>query len=164
MVDSWCFRGNPYALGIPHLGWHLPDVERHELYVGSPFIVLIAVERFTMALADPQTLTVNTVAKTLNRIKSDGYSAEYATDDEAFKMKISHQDSKNRTRRMVRIDQRVVAADPLTSINEYKTLGVYLVIDEPEYGFSDTEIDYVVQAFKTWLSSATVLKVCGSQS
>jgi predicted Zn-dependent peptidase len=78
-------------------------------------------------------------------------------------MKISHQESKSRTRRMVRVDQRVVATDPLTSVNEYKTLGVYLVMDEPEYGFSDTEIDYVVQALKTWLSTANVLKVLSNQ-
>lgn len=116
-----------------------------------------------MALADPQTITVNTVEKTLNRIKSDGYRSEYQTDDEAFKMTVSHQEAKDRTRRMVRIDQRVVAADPLTSANEYKSLGIYLVIDEPEYGFSDAEIDYVVQALGAWLTTANVTKVCSNQ-
>lgn len=116
-----------------------------------------------MAFTDPQTITVNTVAQTLNRVKSDGYPSEYHEVDEEFKMTISHQESKNRTRRMIRVDQRVVAADPLTSVNEYKDLGVYLVIDEPEYGFSDAEIDYVVQALCTWLSTANVTKVCGNE-
>lgn len=116
-----------------------------------------------MAFTDPQSITVNTVAQTLNRIKSDGYRSEYLEADEEFKMTISHQESKSRTRRMIRVDQRVVAADPLTSVNEYKNLGVYLVIDEPEYGFSDTEIDYVVQALCTWLSTANVTKVCGNE-
>jgi hypothetical protein len=64
---------------------------------------------------------------------------------------------------MIRVDQRVVAADPLTSVNEYKNLGVYLVIDEPEYGFTDTEIDYVVQALTAWLTTANVTKVCGNE-
>lgn len=116
-----------------------------------------------MALADPQTLTVNSVDQTLNRIKSDGFRSEYATSDETFKLIVSHQESKNRTRRMVRVDQRVVAADPLTSQNEYKSLGVYLVIDEPEYGFSDTEIDYVVQALGAWLTTSMTGKICGNQ-
>lgn len=116
-----------------------------------------------MAFTDPQTITVNTVAKICNRIKSDGYKSEYLTADEEFKLTISHQSSKNRTRRMVRVDQRVVAADPLTAVNEYKSLGVYLVVDEPEYGFSDTEIDYVVQALGTWLSTANVTKLCGNE-
>lgn len=117
-----------------------------------------------MAFTDPQTLTVNSVAKTLNRIKSDGYSAEYAAADEEFKMRISHQESKSRTRRMVRADQRIVATNPLTSVQEYKTLGVYCVIDEPEYGFDDTTINYLVQALVTWLSPTNVAKICSSQS
>lgn len=116
-----------------------------------------------MAFTDPQSITVNTVAKSLVRIKSDGYRSEYATADEEFKFIISHQSSKNRTRRMVRIDQRVVAADPLTSVNEYKTLGVYLVIDEPEYGFSDSEIDHIVQALAAWLTTANVGKICANE-
>lgn len=116
-----------------------------------------------MAFADPQTITVNTIAKTLNRVKTEGTRSEYATDDEAFKMVISHQESRNRTRRMIRVDQRVVAADPLTALNEYKTLGVYIVIDEPEYGFADVDIDYVVQALKTWASTANVLKALSNQ-
>lgn len=116
-----------------------------------------------MAFTDPQTLTVNTVEKTLNRIKSDGYRSEYATSDEEFKMTISHQESKNRTRRMVRVDQRVIAEDPLSALNEYKSLGVYVVIDEPEYGFTDADIDYVVQALKAWLSTGNVGKVCGNE-
>lgn len=116
-----------------------------------------------MAFADPQTITVNTVAKTLNRIKSDGYRSEYSASDEAFKMTISHQESKGRTRRMVRIDNRVVATDPLTSESEYKNLGVYAVIDEPEYGFDDADIDHVVQALIAWLTTANVTKVLEHQ-
>lgn len=116
-----------------------------------------------MAFTDPQTITVNTVAKTLNRVKSDGLRSEYVTDDEEFRFTISHQESKTRTRRMVRVDHRVVAADPLTSVNEYKSTGIYLVIDEPEYGFTDAEIDYDVQALNTWLSTANVTKVLSGQ-
>lgn len=116
-----------------------------------------------MAFTDPQTITINTVAQTLNRVKSDGYQSIYSKDDESVKLTISHQESKGRTRRMARIDNRVVAADPLTSVNEWKNLGVYLVIDEPEYGFDDQDIDYVVQALLAWLTSANVLKICSSQ-
>jgi predicted Mrr-cat superfamily restriction endonuclease len=137
------------------------------MLLGEQHILVITFTLYSMeaamALADPQTLTVNTVAKTLNRVKSDGYRSEYATDDEEYKMIVSHQELKNRTRRMVRVNQRVVAADPLTSVNEYKDLGVYLVVDEPEYGFSDTNIDYVVQALCDWLTSAQVAKVLSQQ-
>jgi hypothetical protein len=85
------------------------------------------------------------------------------TADEEVKFTLSHQASNTRTRHMARVDQRVIAEDPLLATNEYKTLGCYLVIDEPEYGFTDGEIDYVVQALKTWLSSANVAKILGSE-
>lgn len=114
-------------------------------------------------LADPQTVTVNAVAQTLNRVKSDGFKSEYATADEVYKFVVSHQESGKRTRRMVRIDKRIVAADPLSSINEYKSLGVYIVLDEPEYGFTDDDIYDVVAGLLGWLTEANVLKVCSSQ-
>jgi len=117
-----------------------------------------------MSFSDPQSITVNAVAQSLVRIKSDGTKSIYRTADESFTFTISHQSSKTRTRRMVRVDQRIVAADPLTAVNEYKTLSFYVVIDEPEYGFTDTQIDYVVQALKTWLSSGNVGKICASES
>lgn len=116
-----------------------------------------------MALSDPQTVTINTVDSTCARIKSDGFKSIYATSDEAVKLTVSHQEAKNRTRRMVRLDQRVVAADPLTSVNEYKSAGIYVVIDEPEYGFTDTELDYLVQALTAWLSTANVTKILGNE-
>jgi hypothetical protein len=116
-----------------------------------------------MALADPQTITIDTVEKTLNRIKSDGFKSIYATADEEVKLTISHQESKGRTRRMARIDVRTIAADPLTSENEYKVLGFYVVFDEPEYGFEDDEIYDVVLGFQTWLTETMVGKICGNQ-
>lgn len=117
-----------------------------------------------MAFTDPQSVTINGVAKSMPRISTESAQSLYSTADEEVKMRISHQAAKDRTRHMVRIDQRVVAADPLTSVNAYQSVGVYLVVDEPEYGFSDAEIDYVVQGFKTWLSTANVLKVLGAES
>lgn len=117
-----------------------------------------------MAFSDPQTVTIDAVPHTLNRVKSDGYRSEYHEDDETLKMTLSHQESGKRTRRMARLDLRKIAADPLTALNEYKSLGVYLVIDEPEYGFADDEIDDAVQGFTTWLSTANVTKLCSSQS
>lgn len=117
-----------------------------------------------MAFADPQTLTVNAVPQTLNRVRTEPTKSIYSTADESFKLTLSHQESGNRTRRMVRVDNRVVAADPLSSENEYKTLGVYIVVDEPEYGFSDTDIDYIVQALSAWLDSTNVGKLLSSQT
>lgn len=118
-----------------------------------------------MALSDPQTITIDAVDKVCNRVRSDGYRSEYATTDEEVKFTVSHQEtSKNgRTRHMVRIDQRVVAADPLSAVNAYADLGVYIVIDEPLFGFSDSEITDVVQALTAWCTEANIGKILGEQ-
>lgn len=116
-----------------------------------------------MAFADPQTITINAAAQTLNRVKDDGFASVYQTDDGNHKLTISHQESKGRVRRMCRLDKKVVAADPLNAVNTYQTAGVYIVIDQPLYGFTSSDIDYLVQGFKTWLSSANVQKIVGNQ-
>lgn len=120
-----------------------------------------------MSLADPQNITIATVAETFNRISTEGQRSIYQVDDEDYSFTVSHQTSgkgsNSRTRRMVRLDARTVAANPLTSVNEFKTAGVYLVIDEPEYGFSDTVLDGLVQALKSWATTTNVLKVLTNQ-
>jgi hypothetical protein len=64
---------------------------------------------------------------------------------------------------MARLDCRIVAEDPLTSVNEYKSLGLYVVLDEPDYGFEDADILDIVAGFETWLDGTMVGKICGSQ-
>lgn len=118
-----------------------------------------------MAFADPQSITVNSVAKPLVRIASGDLNATYKSADDEWQMRISHQKSKSRVRRMVRIDQKLVAADPLTAENTYQTGGVYLVIDEPEVGINDTTLGYLVNALCDWMQTGTnIAKVLASES
>lgn len=118
-----------------------------------------------MAFTDPQTLTVNSVAKTLVRIASGDLNAVYKSADDEWQMRISHQKSKSRVRRMVRVDRKMVAADPLTAENTYQSGGVYLVIDEPEVGISDTELGYQIVALCDWIKAGTnAAKLLASES
>lgn len=116
-----------------------------------------------MSLATPQSVTVDTVASDLHRIEDDKSMSLYSSEDGNLTLKVSHQTSKGRVRRMVRLDQTVVAADPLTAENSYQRAGVYIVIDEPSFGFSDTELEDIVDALTTWLTSANILAVCASR-
>jgi hypothetical protein len=107
-------------------------------------------------LDSPQTITINSVDIDCNKTQDEKTSSLYASDDGTLEFRVSHQAVKNRTRRMARIDQTKIAADPLTAINAYQKAGVYIVIDEPEVGFSNTEIDYLVDALSAWLTSANI--------
>lgn len=114
--------------------------------------------------SDPQVLTVNSVAKSMPRIESNGLKALYSLADGTFKLTVSHQVSKGRVRSMVRADQRAIVADPLTSVNDYETLGIYLVIDRPEVGFSTAQIDQLRAALSAWCDTTATGKLVGLES
>jgi hypothetical protein len=119
-------------------------------------------------LSDPQTITVNAVAKVLPRIKQEGQSSLYMIADQTFSLEVSHQPSKkagkNRIRTMVRFTQRKVVPDPLTAVNDFEDCPIQLVIDRPQSGFSATEIDQLWAGFKTWLDTAQMTKLVEQQS
>lgn len=117
-----------------------------------------------MAFTDPQSLTINSIATSVPRTEVDNLKSIYTSADGNVKLTISHQPAADRTRHMIRADQRIVASDPLTAVNAYKNLGVYLVIDQPNFGFSATTINYLVAALTAWLSSTNVGKVVGGES
>lgn len=113
---------------------------------------------------DPQSVTVNAVAQSMPRIKTDGFSSIYQKSDESFKMTLSHQKSNKRIRSMARIDQRAIVADPITAVNDYETLSFYVVIDRPEVGFSVTQVEQLIAGFKTWLETTAIGRLYGQES
>lgn len=117
-----------------------------------------------MALADPQSITIDSVATDLPRVETQGTKSVYRAADQNLSLTISHQrTSKKRVRHSVRIDIRDIVADPLTAENDYEEVGVYVVIDEPEYGFSDTTLDNIIDGFLAWFTTANIAKVLGSE-
>lgn len=115
--------------------------------------------------SDPQSVTINSVATSLPRVLIGAGNATYRSADEAVSLRISHQDSKNRRRRMVRLDWIIVAADPLTAENTSQTAGVYLVVDEPVVGFTDAQLGYIVDALLDWAGTAgNISKLLGGES
>jgi len=114
--------------------------------------------------ADPQVVTVNAVAKSMARFLIDGTKATYQTSDELFRLTISHTKSGDRTRSMVRIDQRAIVTNPLDSSNDWDTLSFYFVLDRPTYGFTQAQIEQLVAGLKTWLDNTALGKLTGSES
>lgn len=117
-----------------------------------------------MAFSDPQSVTINSVATSLPRVSIEPQGAVYRNADETVQLRISHLSSKGRKRRMVRLDQTVIAADPLTAENAEQKAGIYLVIDEPTWGFTDAQLDYLVDALIAWHTSGNIAKVLGGES
>lgn len=113
--------------------------------------------------ADPQSVTVNSVAQSLPAIRREDTSSSYRKDDASYTLRISH-DEKKRNRRTVRLEHRKIAADPLTSQNAEFGFTVYLVMDAPVVGYAATEMKDIVLGLTGWLTSANILKVLGGES
>lgn len=106
--------------------------------------------------ASPQTITVDAVATDLHRVQDNGNGSIFRSSDGNVQLTVSHQESKTRTRRMARLDKTVVAADPLTAQNAYQKASVYIVIDEPSFGFTDAQLLGYENSLKTWLTDSNV--------
>ncbi len=117
--------------------------------------------------ADPQSVTINAVATSLPRTQAGVDAGIFSKDDANVKLSVKHTYA-SRVRRLVRLDNRKVAADPLaTGYNKEYNMSAYLVIDHPAVGFSNAEIKYIVDALTLWLTTSTganVTKVVGGES
>lgn len=120
-----------------------------------------------MALADPQTVTINAVAKTLPRTGYLPSAGVFTIDDGTIKLQVSNTAGAKRTRRSVRLDFAKVAADPLISAQNIRySMSAYLVVDVPITGFTVAEAKQVVDGLTLWLttgSGANTTKVLGGE-
>lgn len=110
-----------------------------------------------MAFSDPISLTVNAVPKSMPRMYSPvGQASIFKTSDDEFKAELSHVEVKGRRERhFIRITQRKIGADPLVpATNLESTASVYLVMDNPKTGFSDTELGYLMKSLCDFLNIA----------
>jgi hypothetical protein len=118
-------------------------------------------------LPDPITVTINSVAKTLNRVKQGNMSATYMSQDELWTLDVSHQYSgknNSRLRSLIRLTQKKIVTNPLDSTNDYDTLVDQRVIERPVFGFSQTELEQQVTGFNAWFTSTNIGKLFGKES
>lgn len=114
---------------------------------------------------DPQSVTLDG-AKSLPRINTGDGNSTYRTADEKLQLRISHKPNKGRVRSMARLDETVIAADPLTAEQGYQTAGAYIVIDKPKVGFTVAQLTALAVALSTWLtadSNANLVKLLGAE-
>jgi len=118
-------------------------------------------------LADPQSVTINSVAQSLPAIARGVNTSQYQKDDGLVKLSIAHQYG-TRTRRTARLDFSKIAADPLISSTNVKySMSAYLVIDTPVTGFTVAEAKQIVDALTAYLtasSGAKVTSILGGES
>ena len=112
-----------------------------------------------MAFADPQSITINSVAISLPRVPGGPNGGSFASSDGTVVESISHTYGK-RTRRSLRFDQSKIAADPLISAQNIKySMSAYLVVDLPPTGFTVAEAKLLLDGMMAYLTASSGAKL-----
>lgn len=112
-----------------------------------------------MAFADPQSVTINAIAKSLPRTSSGPDSGVFTKDDGEVKLSISHSYNK-RNRRTLRLDHQKIATDTLDpTINTLYSMSCYIVVDVPKVGYTVTEQKQIVDALTAYLTASSGARV-----
>ncbi len=112
-----------------------------------------------MSFADPQSVTVNAVAISMPRTSSGVNSGVFTSADGLTRQSVAHAYGK-RTRRTIRIDSSKVASDPLLPAQNVKlSTSVYLVVDAPVAGFTNTELKQLCDGFLAALTASSGAKI-----
>lgn len=113
-----------------------------------------------MAFADPQSVTINSVANTLPRTSSGVNSGIFTKDDQTVKLTVSHQYGR-RTRRTIRIDHQKIVPDPLVSSQNVRaSMSTYIVVDLPLAGsYTVAEAKQIVDALTGYLTASSGARV-----
>lgn len=97
-------------------------------------------------LTDPLSVTLNAVitpsggtAKSLPRIRTDGYASEYQSSDGLYAAKITHTRG-DRVRSEFRLDFFTTYADPTTGLTKNVSASAYVVVNRPQAGFTNTQL------------------------
>lgn len=108
-----------------------------------------------MAYSDPQTVTIVATPHTLNRVSSGENLGAFKKDDRTIALSPSHTYGK-RIRRAVRMDHSKVAPDPLfPATNVPYSLSIFLNMDLPTTGYTNTEVKDIAASLLTWLTAST---------
>jgi len=116
--------------------------------------------------ADPQSLTINSVATSFPRQGSSAPDrlGRFVTADGVYEFDVRQNKTANRFRREVRLTQKKVAADPISAVNKEVSASFIIVIDEPRWGFTDTELAYLANAMVAWFTSANRDKLLAGEN
>lgn len=125
-----------------------------------------------MSLASTLTITVNTIARTLNRILgpervNNEITSTFANPDESSSLIIAHrQTNAARVRHRVRfVDVKVsVNADTGLPVQNPPSVTFEITIDRPIIGYSVAEIKHLSGGFKALLTDAFVESLYGKES
>lgn len=109
-------------------------------------------------LADPQTITVNAVAKVMARVGNTANSANYVEPEGLFSLN-TYRTPLNKTgdtRHVATFQQKKVSDDPLLEgVSQWRRMTLTFIATVPAAGFTAAEQALLVDGFLDWLRAST---------
>ncbi len=117
-----------------------------------------------MALADPQTITINAIANSLPRTGFSQNGGSFTKADGDRKLEISHSQG-SRLRHLIRFSDKQTVANPLVPTqNQTVNMSCHLVIDMPRNGYTVADIAKISAGLTAWCTEANLTKVLAGES
>lgn len=122
-----------------------------------------------MAFADPFDIVYNGATVHLPRVETGGKRTVYRSVDEIFTLTISHTEQGKQSqavvRSVMRLERKVIAADPVSAENDYVTCVTQAVLERPKFGFTVTDIERQEATLAALLASTSIVdKLFGTES
>jgi hypothetical protein len=115
--------------------------------------------------ADPLAITIDGATSSLPRVQQDGRKSIYQKNDQTLTETISHTTSNQRTRSLVKVEERKIVADPLISDkSDYDNASFQIVLERPIYGFSLAELQKIWAGIKAQMDDNFIAKIYGQES
>lgn len=113
-----------------------------------------------MAFADPQTVTINSVAQVMARVNQDPQGTFITSDGLIGEVIGQAPAGKDRFRRLLRLNHSKIAANPFDStLNARYNMSVYVVVDVPAVGYTVAEQKLVTDGFMAYLTASSGAKM-----
>lgn len=120
-----------------------------------------------MAFTDPESIKIGASTISLPRVETGKNESGYLSADGNTKLSASSQYG-SRTRRVIRVDQSKIAADPFIPANNVKlSMSNYLVFDLPPAGYTAAEAKEVYTGFIELLQASSaklITQLLGGES
>lgn len=117
-----------------------------------------------MALADPQSVTIDSEAVSLPRTGLTLAEGKFGDASGQVTLTVRH-DSSRRARHTVKLQKSAIVADPLVpSTNQNVSFSAHIVIDVPLNGVSAADATDLAKALVDWCTEANLAKVIAGES
>lgn len=116
-----------------------------------------------MALSEPQSIDIDGTTTSLPRTSAGHNTSTYTSASGSEALTVAHTYGGKRIRRLARIQQNKISADPLSTNNIRVSASARITLDVPDSGFTTDEAAALCSAIADW-ATANAARFAGGEN